>query len=389
MNENEMSRVLEYVRSLSFDLEKLREILLANLVLIGEIPSPTGEEQNRIAFLEERWAEYGLLDCATDELGNGVAILPGQKGDSTILLVAHADTPFALTEDHTYSVNSSRVFGPGVADNSLGVAVLSSLPLFFEKLNIQLQSDLCFLVPVRHLDQGDQEGLKFFLSNIKGPVDAAIVVEGAQLGRLNFRSMATLGGKITCQINRRISQESAINVLCHVVSRLNKMDLPQENHTLLTLGAIEGGVSYKYPARNGELKFQIRSNSGQTIEKITGVIYNILDDIALQPGVSAHLTPIAHTSSGGLDSSHPFVLAARQIQATLDIVPQDSIYSPAISAFAEYNIPGLCIGITLAENINYLDEFIEIEPIMKGVAQLIGILMAIDGGLRCKTSTTG
>ncbi|WP_457571881.1 hypothetical protein [Desulfovulcanus sp.] len=389
MNEKDLSRVLERVRCLPAELESLREILLANLVLIGEIPAPTSGEQKRVSFLGERFAEYGLQNCSTDELGNGLAILPGIKGERTILLTAHADTPFAVSEDHTYTVNSSRVLGPGVADNSLGVAVLATLPVLLEKLGIKLQSDLLLLAPVRSLDQGNQEGLKFFLANSKQPVHAAIAIEGAQLGRLNFRSMASLGGMITCQINRKISQESTINILCQIVAQLNAIHLPQENHTFLTFGSIGGGISYKYPARNGFLKFQLRSNRDRTIEEITTTIYNILDSIALQPGVSAHLKQIANTTSGGLDSSHPLVLRARQILDALDISPQDSIYSPMISAFAEYNIPALCIGITYAENVNYLDEFIEIDPIMKGVAQLIGILMAIDGGWQCNTSMTG
>jgi acetylornithine deacetylase/succinyl-diaminopimelate desuccinylase-like protein len=389
MNENEMSRILERVRSLTSDLEDLREILLANLVLIGEIPSPTSGEQQRVAFLGERFSEYGLQNCSTDELGNGLAILPSIKGERTILLTAHADTPFAASEDHTYTVNSSRVLGPGVADNSLGVAVLATLPVLLEKLDIKLQSDLLLLAPVRSLEQGNQEGLKFFLGNCKQPIHAAIAIEGAQLGRLNFRSMASLGGLISCQINRKISQESAVNILCQIVAQLNAIHLPQENHTFLTFGSIGGGISYKYPARNGFLKFQLRSNCDRTIEEITSSIYNILDSIAQQPGVSAHLKQIATTTSGGLDSGHPLVVQARQVLDALDISPQDSIYSPMISAFAEYNVPALCIGITYADNVNYVDEFIEIEPIMKGVAQLIGILMAIDGGLKCKTSTIG
>jgi acetylornithine deacetylase/succinyl-diaminopimelate desuccinylase-like protein len=389
MNEKDLSKVLERVRGLTAVLEPLREVLLANLVLIGEIPAPTFGEQKRVSFLEERFVECGLQNCSTDELGNGLAILPGTKGEETILLTAHADTPFAANEDHTYTLNSHRVLGPGVADNSLGLAVLATLPILLEKLDIQLKNNLLLMASVRNLDQGNQEGLKFFLANSKQPIHAAIVIEGSPLGRLNFRSMASLGGMITCQINRKISQESAINILCQIVAQLNAIHLPQENHTFFTLGSIGGGISYKYPARNGFLKFQLRSNCDRTIEEITGSIYNILDGIAQQPGVSAHLKQIASTKSGGLDSGHPFVLRARQILDALDISPQDSIYSPIISAFAEYQVPALCIGITHAENVNYVDEFIEIEPIMKGVAQLIGILMAIDGGHQCRTSTAG
>ncbi|SDN73573.1 Acetylornithine deacetylase/Succinyl-diaminopimelate desuccinylase [Desulfonauticus submarinus] len=389
MIDSQMSKILEEVRTFPLELEKLKEIVLANLVLIGEIPAPTGEEQQRISFVMERMVEYGVEMCATDELGNGLAFLPGRKGKQTILIVAHADTPFPANVDHTFSVNSTEVHGPGVADNSLGVAVLTSLPFLLDKLKIQLESNLLLLTSVRNLNQGNQEGLKFFLANSKQPIDVGIVLEGAPLGRLNFKSIASLGGLVSCQINRRISQESAIKILCQVISSLNSIPLPQETHTFLTLGAIQAGVSYKYPARHGRLQFQVRSSSDDTIKEITGIIYNLLDNISQQPGVSAHFRQIASSKCGGVDSNHPLVLCARKIHEVLKITPQDSIYSPAVSAFVEHKIPALCIGLTEAENVNYEDEFIEIEPLIVGIAQLIGILMAIDGGRQCKTSTRG
>ncbi|MDQ7031940.1 MAG: hypothetical protein Q9M37_04385 [Desulfonauticus sp.] len=389
MIDSHLSKILEQVRTLPGSLEKFKEIILANLVLIGEIPAPTGSEQARISFVMERMVEYGVETCSTDELGNGLAFLPGEKGEQTILLVAHADTPFSNTEDHTFHMTSTEVHGPGVADNSLGVAVLTTLPYLLDKLNIRLASNLMLLTSVRNLHKGNQEGLRFFLANSKQSIDVGIVLEGAQLGRLNFKSIASLGGLVTCQVNRRISQESAINVLCQVVAGLNNLSLPSDTHTFLTLGAIESGVTYKYPARNGTLEFQIQSSSDHTITQITSDIYSLLDNIAQQPGISVHFRQIANSTCGGIDSNHPLVLCARKIHDALKIKPQGSIYDPAVSPLVEHKIPALCIGITEADNINYLDEFIEISPIHLGLSQLIGILMAIDGGEQCKTSIPG
>jgi hypothetical protein len=38
------------------------------------------------------------------------------------------------------------------------------------------------------------------------------------------------------------------------------------------------------------------------------------------------------------------------------------------------------LGITHGENLNKIDESIEIEPIYSGLAQLLGVLLAIDKG---------
>jgi len=116
------------------------------------------------------------------------------------------------------------------------------------------------------------------------------------------------------------------------------------------------------------------------VRNVTSRINATLEEIGRELGVNAHLENIARTRSGGLKSSHPFVVKTRQIMAALDIQPQKSIYSPIITGYVEQGIPAIGLGLTRGDNIHYADEFIEIEPVLTGVAQLIGALLAIDGG---------
>ncbi len=106
----------------------LRESILANLVMIGEIPAPTGEEPERVRFILDRFVEAGLSEAATDDAGNAVGFLPGTEGERNIMLVAHLDTIVASSVDHTVEVRQDRVVGAGVSDNSLGAAVIAVLP---------------------------------------------------------------------------------------------------------------------------------------------------------------------------------------------------------------------------------------------------------------------
>ncbi len=71
-----LEAVLSRVRGLVMELEPYREMLLANTVMISEIPAPTFDERDRIAFLEQRFTESGLHSTSIDECGNGVGILP-------------------------------------------------------------------------------------------------------------------------------------------------------------------------------------------------------------------------------------------------------------------------------------------------------------------------
>ena len=375
-----LEKILTRVHGLAGELEPFREMLLANVVMISEIPAPTFAEQERISFLNQRFNESGLDSTSIDELGNGVAILPGSEGKRTIMLTAHADTPFAAAENHSCTLDTGRILGLGVADNSLGLAVLATLPTILEGLGIHLKNDLLFLGSTCSLEQGNQRGLRFFLSNTNRTIAAGLSIEGASIGRLHYRSMASLGGMISCHVSRKVSQKSAIEILNQVINRLVGIELPQDSHSGLVLGEISGGASYKIPARNAQLSFQLRSDDDEAVADIRRQINAILDDEAREEGVSCHLEGIAQTRAGGLESDHPLVSLTRQVMAELGIPSRESIYSAIMSGYAEHEIPAVCIGITDGDNINYPDEYVEIEPILTGVAQLIGVLMAIDGG---------
>ncbi len=372
--------IRDRVRQLPLELERFRELLLANVIMFGEIPAPTFHEQERINLMEQRFTECGLQNCSIDEKGNGAAIIPGSEGASTIMVAAHADTPFPASVDHTITLEPDRMVGPGIADNSLGIAVLATLPTLLEGVGISFKSDILLLSSVRSLNEGNQEGLRFFLSNTKRPIAAALAVEGVQLGRLNYRSRASLGGEIFCVADKAYEEVSALDVLSQIIYRLRKIQLPEQSATRLILGYIEGGVTYKTPARKARLKFQLSSDSDQTIVDITEKIDSLIAELSKEYKANIDFNIIARTRYGGMDPKHFFVLQARRVLTTLGIHPGENPYSSVVSGFVENEIPAMCIGITTGENLNYPDERIDISPIMKGVAQLIGLLMAIDGG---------
>jgi len=380
MNNSQLKNIFAQIRHLPEKMVQYRELILANLLMISEIPAPVFGEQQRIAFLEQRFTECGLHNCSTDEMGNGLAILPGVEGEKTTLLTAHADTPFSLGHNHNCRVEAGKIHGPGVADNNLGLAVLATLPTILDGLGISLCNDLLFMAATASLDHGNQGGLRFFLTNSERCLANAVSIEGAPLGRLQYRSMASLGAVISCQVDTKISNSGAIDVLSTIISRLHAIVLPEDDNTALVLGAINGGASYKIPARNSLLKFQTRSDSDKIVRDIATQIDAILDNISQQVGISVYRDEIAGTVAGGLDSNHPFIRNTRRIMTLLGVEPRQNFFSAVISGYVEHSIPALCIGMTNGENINYADEYLEIEPISRGVAQLIGILLIIDGG---------
>ncbi|NUQ61411.1 MAG: M28 family peptidase [Pirellulales bacterium] len=368
-------------------LRPLRERLLANLVMIAQIPAPTGMEGHRARFLLERFAEAGLSDAAADEAGNAVGRINGRRGDRTILLASHLDTIFPASQSHDVVVEADRVIGAGVGDNALGSAVISLMPTVLEHLDIQLQSDLILLGTTKSLGRGNHAGIRFFLDHAPGRIDFGICVEGIQLGRVNFFSIGTARADVICDIrpmtepSRSYGSESALVVLNHVINRILAIALPSRPYTRILLGKMRAGVSYDTDPDRAELGLEIVSHSDEMIEQISRQINDIALEMSARHAVDVALDVFSTTKAGGIAFAHPMVKSVLDVMNQLGIEP-DQGHSPSeLSELITRRIPAVTLGITRGKSRKREPDYILIDPILRGVAQLVGVVLAIDRGV--------
>ncbi|MFH5832797.1 M20/M25/M40 family metallo-hydrolase [Halalkalibaculum sp. DA3122] len=364
---------------------EMKEILLANLVMLGEIPAPTFEEEERIEFLLNRFKEAELDKTSVDEVGNGIGMIEGEVGEENILIVAHADTVYSKKTDHTLTVQPDTVTGAGVADNSLGLAVLATLPFFLDKFDITLKQNLFLMGATRSLGRGNLEGLRFFLSNADRPVKVGIGLEGVELGRLSHTSIGMQRGEITCKVPEeydwsRFGDASAILTLNEVINKINGIRLPQRPRTSIVMGSIEGGTSFNTTALKSTLGFEIRSESAQLVSDINRAIHEIVTEVSSKSGDTIELDIFAEREPGGIPFSHPLIRRTREIMEELEIESRPGPSTSELSAFIDHDIPAITLGLTHGDQIHEVNENIEIAPTFKGIAQVIGTLLAIDGG---------
>ena len=66
--------------------------------------------------------------------------------------------------------------------------------------------------------------------------------------------------------------------------------------------------------------------------------------------------------------------------SSLDLTPHITPSISELSAMIAHDVPALTLGITNGEHLHEQRETIQLEPIFTGLAQLIAVLLAIDGG---------
>jgi tripeptide aminopeptidase len=375
----------ERIRHFVEALVPMRERLLANLVMIAQIPAPTGEEGHRVRFLLDRFAEAGLGDAAADEVGNAVGRVQGNRAARNILLVSHLDTIFPANLDHHVIVEPDRVIGPGVGDNALGAAIVSMVPAVLEHLDLKLDCNLILLGSTSSVGRGNHAGIRFFLDHLPERVDCGICLEGIQLGRLNYFSIGTARGDITCDVraepSRSYGSESALVVLNHIINRILGIAIPNRPYTVIRMGKMRAGVAYDVEPDHAELGVEIVSHSDEMIDQIHHQIEDIVAEMSARHAVGAHLDLFFKTRAAGIPFSHPLVKAVLEVMRALGIEP-DQGHSPSeLSELIARDIPSITLGITRGEKSRKKSpDYVLIDPILTGVAQLLGVILAVDEG---------
>jgi tripeptide aminopeptidase len=382
-----MSDYLEKLPGFVDIIKSIQETVITNIVLIGQTPAPTFKEKQRTSIFMERLAEFQVDECTTDGYRNPIGIIKGtSESKPPIFVVAHLDTTFDKDVDHYYSIQENTIMGAGIIDNSVGVGVLASLPEIFRRLGLRFESDIVLAGVIQSLGKGNLRGIRHLLKTWTTPIRGAVCIEGAELGRLNYYA----DGMIRCEIDCNLSpvggfkhkfKPNAILVINEVINQIMKLRLPQKPRSRVIIGKTSGGFKHGMIAYDASLGLEIQSNSDKMVKSIFNSIKDIVEGTSHEYEVELKLNTLSNIHAAKLQFNHPLVKSAVNAMKKLDLTPVSGPSESELSIFLSRNIPSITLGITRGENHHQQNARVEIEPIFTGIAQIIGVIMAIDNGV--------
>ncbi|MBW1825454.1 MAG: peptidase dimerization domain-containing protein [Deltaproteobacteria bacterium] len=194
---------------------------------------------------------------------------------------------------------------------------------------------------------------------------------------------------IRCEVECNISSDNgwehkfkpnAILILNEVINQILKLRLPQRPRSRVIIGKTSGGFKHGVIAYNATLGFEIQSNSDKMVKSIFNNIKDVVEGIGHEHEVDLKLKTLSNIHAARLNFAHPLVKSTVAVMKKLDLVPISEPSESELSIFLARKIPAVTLGITRGENYHQKNATVEIEPISKGIAQIIGVLMAIDSG---------
>ncbi|WP_299024367.1 M20/M25/M40 family metallo-hydrolase [uncultured Thermanaerothrix sp.] len=363
-------------------IKELSLYVLQQACTIQAIPAPSLSESRRASYLKEQFTQLGLLDVEQDEVGNVLARLPGGSG-APLLLTAHMDSVFPEGQALSLNRSESKITGPGIGDNALGVATLLGIGRLGVCHGWRLSGDLWLVATVGEEGHGDLRGMKAIVRRFMDRPVAYLVLEGIGLGRVVHRALAVRRYRIYVRAPGGHpwavpETPSAIHTLIAVAHEILRLPLPASSRTVLNIGVIQGGVSVNTRAPEAWMDVELRSEEEDSLAAFEEEMQRLLRQYkGWGRGISIELMRMGHRPAGAILSSHPLVQKARQCLARL------GVNAALEQASTDANVPlsqgyaAICIGLARGGHAHTPNEYIETESVAIGLQQVVCLLQSL------------
>ena len=366
------------------------ERVLNLAVEIQQIPAQTFEEHRRAEFIQRNFNSLGLKDVILDETGNVYARIKGRGVKPPLVVSAHLDTVFPIGTDLTVTRSQEMISGPGIGDNSLGLAGLFGLYWAIcgtgegKIVKPPLAGDVWLVANVCEEGLGNLKGIKAVVNRFEDTVLAYIVLEGMSLGQIYHQGLGVKRYRIGTHTKGGHSwvnygNPSAIHELAELVVKIKQMIYPEEPRTSFNVGLISGGTSVNSIASDANLQLDLRSVSAQALDRIASQVEALVDQANQKYGeaVKVDAEVIGARPAGGIPADHPLVNQALVCHAANGVKTCLNIGSTDANEPLSRGLPAICIGLTTGGNSHTRAEYIEVKPVAQGLKILAEIVQTV------------
>ncbi|MFQ5437121.1 MAG: M20/M25/M40 family metallo-hydrolase [Anaerolineae bacterium] len=360
--------------------------IIETIVAIQQIPAPTFAEGERARFIEKQFAGLGLEDVSRDGIENVYGRFPGtDPAHPPVIISAHSDTVFPAETDLAVKRNGRFLYGPGIADNSAGVAGLLHLARSLHQHRLTTAADLWFVANVGEEGLGDLRGMRAVVDRF-GKQAQYLIVEGGLYGQIVHQGIGVRRYRIQANAPGGHSwgsfgAASAIHELGHLIAAIDGLVVPHQPRTTYNVGQIGGGTSINTIAQSAHLLLDLRSEDAGALAKLVAQVEEL---VMARDGRTPELTfimePIGNRPPGRIQRDAPLVqAAAAALRAVgcreVEFVPASTDANVPLSAGAT----AVCIGLAQSANAHRLDEYLDTSYLPKGLGQLLLLVLAVGG----------
>jgi len=369
------------------------------IIQITEIEAPPFKEARRAKAFMEMLRQSGLTNVEIDAEGNVIGTRKGSGTGPTIAIAAHLDTVFPEGTNVKVRREGTKLYAPGVGDDSRALAVLLEMVRAMDAAKIQTAGDILFIGNVGEEGPGDLRGMKYLFQ--KGPYKDKIKMF-ISLDPFGWGNDITVGGvgskrfKVTFRgpgghSFGSFGLVSPAYALGNAISKLSKIQVPQRPRTTYNVGVIGGGTSVNSIPFESWMDVDIRSETKEELNKVvetfTRMMHEAVDEenrarSTSQGRIEVDVKLIGDRPFGEVSQSSPIVQTASAVVRAFGLGPVYGMSSTDSNIPMSMGIPAITLesGGTGSRN-HTLDEWIDVEKTasVRGIQIAMGILLSLAG----------
>jgi tripeptide aminopeptidase len=364
----------------------LSSAVIRRTVKLAEIPAPTGHEDTRRERVRSWWLRDGWTDVRTDDVGNLWARV--RPGDSpAVVLAAHLDTVFDDTVDHQVRQEGTRLCGPSVGDDSVGVAALSALGTLLAAGPGTTPAWIVATVGEEGL--GNLRGITEVIRQNQVPLAAVVAIEGNYLGRIATVGVGSIRWRVTVSgpgghAWERAGAPSAVHAAARMVSGLAA--LPRGAGTgagrrsSVNVGLFSGGEAVNARARQAVFLVDLRATGAAGLTDLEARARRVVR--APSERITVGIEELGRRPAGELEQAHPLAVAAAAALRAAGLRARFTAASTDANAAHAAGVPAIAIGVTTGGGEHTPDEWIDISPLGAGLGCAAATIAGWEGVIR-------
>jgi tripeptide aminopeptidase len=318
---------------------------IENQIRLSEIPAPPFQESARGEEMRRMFQQAGLRNVRVDKAGNVLGERPGAAPRPHVVIAAHLDTVFPQGTNVTVRRDSAVLHGPGIGDDSRGLAVLVAIARALNQAKVQTPGSLTFVADVGEEGLGDLRGMKtLFDETLRGTVDRFVTIDGTGMslastfvGSRRYRvTYKGPGGHSFADFG----MPNPAGALGRAIAKIAQFQVPAEPPTTFNVGRIGGGSSVNAIPAEAWMEVDLRSVDGGALAALDSRLTQALD--------AALAEEHARWGAGGGLTMTKALVGERPAGAT----PTESIVVQAAIA-ATRVVGGVAVSTVSSSDANY------------------------------------
>jgi len=288
MQRDHTKEIAEILRDPAFrkaveTLDAEHERTVADIITLTEIPSPPFKEGVRAAAYLDMLRAHGLDDVEQDEIGNVMGVRRGIGNGSLIAIAAHLDTVFPEGTDVTVRREGTKLYAPGVGDDTRSLAVLLAFLRAMDAAKIRTRNDILVVGDVGEEGRGDLRGVRHLFTQgryrdkieafmtVDSPHMDSIVVGGVGSKRYSVRFRGPGGHSF-----KAFGIVNPMYAMAQAIVALSRIEVPAKPPTTYCVSIVGGGTSINAIPEETWIDIDLRSESASELAKLDARCREIL-----------------------------------------------------------------------------------------------------------------